>query len=465
MYDGSQVSLGYSTSVDPAQWLTTFTVVATFPVKFSTSPALEILAVAGGGGTIDADIGGLYYSSKLPVLPKGPSFTYDTFSSGAIEPNVWTPDAPNNFFSVVPGSSVGVSQAQVLHFSGTGSIEFPRDYLTATRPFGGNIFAGMDFYNFTSDFTPTSTDTANPSIQLRIVGGASDPVYLVARTHASSGQVIGWRKTDSSGNTLAKGSSSYSGTSGAVLVAYIGNQLSLGYSTSTDPVDWAKSFRAVATSFITYTATPTLEIGGSGGGGGAVSADVGGLYYSAGIPALTVDITGTGSGNVSSLPAGINCGATSNSRQGFYAVCAADFKSGAKVTLTPTPNTGCVFTGWSGDCKGNAACSVTMKTDKTVWANFDTGTCHYTPSSAAKKISYKAATVTLAVKASVYNYCLVPEVSGIPAWVSGYQWSPSFTKNKGSLKITVLQNDDGADRTATITIGDSTFALTQTKKP
>ena len=459
VYAGNQLSLGYSTSTDPAQWLSTFTVVATFSVTFSVRPSLEILASEGSAGkAMSVDIGGLYYSSKLPALLKGPSSTYDTFSSGAIETNEWTIDDPNGFFTVVPGSSVGVPQADVLQFTGAGSGSFPRSYLTATRPFGGNLFAGMDFYNFTSDFTPTPTDTANPAIQLRIVGGASDPVYLVARTHSPGGQVIGWRTLDSSGNTLAKGSSFYSAPSGAVLVAYMGSQLSLGYSPSTNPAHWANSFRAVATFPITYTAAPTLEIGGSGGGGGSVSANVGGLYFSADIPALTVDITGTGAGNVSSLPSGINCGDT------LLPTCSADYKKGSKVTLTPTPDSGSVFTGWSGDCKGNGACSVTMKADKTVWATFNSGFCTYTISSSGKTLSYKGGTITIGVKATVYNYCLAPDiVNNDPGWIS--YTAGSFTKNKGSIKITVPEYDNPAGRTGTMTIGGKTFTVTQKGQP
>lgn len=468
VYAGNQLSLGYSTSLDPAQWLSTFTVVATFSATFSVHPSLEIMASGGKGGTMSADVGGLYYSSKLPALLKGPSFTYNNFSSGAIDTNDWTVDDSNNFFSVVSGSSVGVSQAYALQFTGAGSGLFPKSYLTATRPFGGNVFAGMDFYNFTSDYTPNVTDTANPAIQLRVVGGASDPVYLVARTHGSSGQIIGWRELDSSGDTLAKGGSSYSAASGAVLVAYVGNKLSLGYSESTDPADWANSFRAVATFPVTYTAAPTLEIGGSGGGGGSVSANVGGLYFSAEIPALTVDISGTGTGNVSSSPAGINCGTAflAGLRQdGPAPVCAADYKKGTRVSLTPTPDAGSVFTGWGGDCKGSGTCSVTMKADKSVTASFDPGSCTYTLSPGAKTLGYKGGTFNVGIKATVYNYCLAPGITNNdPGWIS-YTPPASFTKNKGTIKVTIPQNDDPTGRTGTMTIGGKTLTITQKGKP
>jgi hypothetical protein len=75
---------------------------------------------------------------------------------------------------------------------------------------------------------------------------------------------------------------------------------------------------------------------------------------------LTVAKSGTGSGTVSSSPAGINCGST----------CSASFAHNAEVTLTPTPAAGSEFKGWSGACTGSGACKVTMSAAKSVGAEF-----------------------------------------------------------------------------------------------
>lgn len=74
---------------------------------------------------------------------------------------------------------------------------------------------------------------------------------------------------------------------------------------------------------------------------------------------LTVTKTGTGSGTVTSNPAGINCGAT----------CVAGFPDGTVVTLTATPDAGSKFDGWSGDpdCSDG---QVTMDADKSCTATF-----------------------------------------------------------------------------------------------
>jgi len=86
-------------------------------------------------------------------------------------------------------------------------------------------------------------------------------------------------------------------------------------------------------------------------------------YTAATIPTytLTVSANGAGSGIVTSVPAGISCGAT----------CAATFTSGTAVTLTAVPAAGSLFTGWSGGgCSGTGTCTVTLGADTTVTATF-----------------------------------------------------------------------------------------------
>lgn len=71
-------------------------------------------------------------------------------------------------------------------------------------------------------------------------------------------------------------------------------------------------------------------------------------------------VTKAGNGTVTSSPAGINCGLD----------CTEAFPDGTAVTLTPTPGVGYVFSGWSGDCTGSGACSVTVNALKSVTATF-----------------------------------------------------------------------------------------------
>ena len=75
---------------------------------------------------------------------------------------------------------------------------------------------------------------------------------------------------------------------------------------------------------------------------------------------LVVTTDGNGTGTVTSIPTGIDCGTT----------CSATFDDGTPVDLTATPGVGSTFAGWSGDCSGMEQCSVTMDADHAVTATF-----------------------------------------------------------------------------------------------
>jgi hypothetical protein len=92
--------------------------------------------------------------------------------------------------------------------------------------------------------------------------------------------------------------------------------------------------------------------------------DVAGIQWIYGIEnliGLTVSKAGTGSGTVTSSPAGIDCGST----------CSASFNSGTVVTLTASPTGGSSFGGWSGACTGTGSCQVTMNQAQSVTATFN----------------------------------------------------------------------------------------------
>jgi hypothetical protein len=95
---------------------------------------------------------------------------------------------------------------------------------------------------------------------------------------------------------------------------------------------------------------------------GALDAVMNGAHPS-GSYTLTVTKEGTGSGSVSSSPAGVSCGST----------CSSTFAAGTSITLTATPDSGSSFVGWSGACSGNGICTVSMLTAKSVTANFISG--------------------------------------------------------------------------------------------
>src|SRR4029077_14704561 len=96
---------------------------------------------------------------------------------------------------------------------------------------------------------------------------------------------------------------------------------------------------------------PGAAAGGTNGGGFVET-----------VYTLSVTPAGSGSGTVTSLPAGIDCGST----------CSYDFAAGTLVTLTATAASGSTFAGWSGaDCSGTGNCQVTLTMAESVTATFD----------------------------------------------------------------------------------------------
>ncbi len=80
-------------------------------------------------------------------------------------------------------------------------------------------------------------------------------------------------------------------------------------------------------------------------------------------PVLTVSISGTGSGTVTSSPSGINCGS----------VCSASFARDTQVVLTATPDGDSTVSNWSG-CdsvsQDKRTCTVRMTANRTVTVTF-----------------------------------------------------------------------------------------------
>ena len=80
-----------------------------------------------------------------------------------------------------------------------------------------------------------------------------------------------------------------------------------------------------------------------------------------GVPSITV--TKNGSGTVNGASGKINCGGS----------CTTTLSMGASVTLTATPPSNGVFTGWGGACQGTQnTCTVTINGSVDVTANFTT---------------------------------------------------------------------------------------------
>jgi Right handed beta helix region/Divergent InlB B-repeat domain len=129
------------------------------------------------------------------------------------------------------------------------------------------------------------------------------------------------------------------------------------------------SFPSGSPVVLTATATAGSVFTGWSGGGcsgtspctvSPVSATTITATFAPATVALTVTVTGAGTGIVTSAPAGVSC----------TTACSASFGAGTSVALTATPAAGTVFAGWSGACTGSGPCTVVMDQARAVTARF-----------------------------------------------------------------------------------------------
>jgi uncharacterized repeat protein (TIGR02543 family) len=145
---------------------------------------------------------------------------------------------------------------------------------------------------------------------------------------------------------------------------------------------------------------------------------------------------------------------------GGTVVGSGTYNAGTSVTLTATPATGYIFTGWSGGATGtSASVTVTMDGNKSVTANFAAQTATYTLTATVSPTG--GGTVT---GSGSYSEGAIATITASPA--AGYiftGWSGDATGTSGSTSVTMngnksvtanfqLQSSGG---TATIRIEDS----------
>ena len=134
-----------------------------------------------------------------------------------------------------------------------------------------------------------------------------------------------------------------------------GGRIAIYYTTNNLPV---ANISAAGGKYATGATAP--KKGGCGvgdlGDGCAGTIDL----FSQNLLPLTLARSGAGTGIVHSTPAGITCGTT----------CSGNFPKNSSVILSATPDSGSVFSGWSGACSDSGSCTLIMDAPKAATASF-----------------------------------------------------------------------------------------------
>lgn len=156
---------------------------------------------------------------------------------------------------------------------------------------------------------------------------------------------------------------------------------------------------------------------------------------------LSVSKAGTGSGTVTSSPAGISCGSD----------CSENYTSGTSVTLSQSATTGSTFAGWSGACSGTGSCVVSMTQARSVTATFNSSAGAPTCSGPAQLNTLQNGTFSASGGTGSYTWSTSP--NGSPATAGS---GSSFTTQWGtSGSKTVTVTSGGQMGTCAVTVNST----------
>jgi hypothetical protein len=336
-------------TMDQARDVTaTFSGTASYPLEVGTG--------GSGTGTVTSNVGGINCGATCSATyADGTTVTLTATASGTSNFNGWSGDCSGTSTTCV----VTMTQARSV----TASFGPPTWLLTVSK-------AGLGTGTVTSDFAGINcgaTCSAN---------FADGTVVTLTAATASGSAFSGWSGDCSgTGSCIVTMSQARNVTatfvathalavsktgSGTGTVASDTGGISCGAFCSADYTDGTVvTLSAVASAGSRFTGW-TGACSGSGTCTVTMSQTRNVTATFVALYTLTVTKTGSGAGTVSADVGAIGCGAT----------CSADYDDGTPVTLTATASAGSRFTGWSGACTGNGACTVTMSQARNVTASF-----------------------------------------------------------------------------------------------
>jgi hypothetical protein len=161
-------------------------------------------------------------------------------------------------------------------------------------------------------------------------------------------------------------------------------------------------------------------------------------------PTVTVAKAGSGTGTVTSNPAGINCGG----------VCSAPFFS--DVTLTAAPASGSAFASWSGQCTGtDLTCTFTPRAGSIVTATFNSTAPSFTLAASPSTLSVQqgstgSATITTS-RINGFTSPVTVTASGVPTGVTATFNPTSITGTQSTLTVGVAPSVPAGNYPITVT--------------
>lgn len=314
-------------------------------------------AVGVGHSIISAESGGKIATSDITVV-----------AGGGIGSGSGTP-----YINIIPGSVTDSFVGETTQFIASGNL---------TGGAAQNLTTSVQWI---SSNVQVATITA-AGLATAVGSGTTSITALSGGTTASGNLTVTLNGTSSSATLQiipTSATATFAGETTQFIV--LGN---LGGATTiqnlTNAVSWSSSDVAVATIdknglatavgantspvSTTITAIGTTNTGSLISATALLTASPTGVGVT--LPALSVYMTGTGTGTVTSSPGTVACGSPAAG-----ASCTGTFTLNSTITLTALPATGSSFAGWSSNCTvvvGNPLqCTIKMSNNQTVGAIFN----------------------------------------------------------------------------------------------
>jgi len=361
----------------------------------SAGDLTSALAISGGG---DVYVAGITRSTDFPNTAGGaqPSSggSWDAFVArlnAGLTQNLQSTYLGGSASDGAHALAIGPAPNYEVYVAGpASSTNFPNTNHGAQPSYGGGTY---DVFVARLNAALTS----NPQSTYLGGSGEDDPYPLAV--HPSTGEVYvaGYSSSTDLPNTAGGAQPSYGGGGWDAFVARLSADLAGAYELSIDPKpingtvisnppgincgsggsDCSESYTGHTLVILTATPDPGYTFGGWGGDCSPcgtnsecqvpmdrdTNCSAIFTYNPPPVPQYTLTVTksGTGTGTVTSSPEGISCGAD----------CSEAYTAGTTVTLTATPDTDSVFSGWSGDCSGtDPAVTVIVDGEKSCIATF-----------------------------------------------------------------------------------------------